>query len=228
MSDTSESAVSRRPVRSFVRRAGRLTAAQKRALEVLWPEYGIEYSPAPLDLGGPFERSAPITMEIGFGDGAALVSAAAAHPDHNFLGVEVHEPGVGHCMLELDRAGLNNVKIIRQDAVEVLHNQIADGSLAGINLYFPDPWPKKRHHKRRIVQPEFVALIARKLAPGGRFHVATDWANYAEHIEEVMSSSSFFESLRGAAEREKTKFERRGERLGHEIWERIFVRIYAV
>jgi tRNA (guanine-N7-)-methyltransferase len=225
MPDTNDKAAVRRTVRSFVRRAGRTTAAQKKALTDLWPAYGIPHTPGAIDFDPSFGRTAPHIIEIGFGNGEALVAAATAHPEYDFVGIEVHEPGVGHCMLRLHDAGLTNVRIISHDAVEVLKKQIADSALAGINLYFPDPWPKKRHHKRRIVQTDFVALVARKLAPDGQFHIATDWAPYAEHIDNVISSSGFFAPLRNAAQRSKTKFERRGEQLGHEIWERIFIRI---
>jgi tRNA (guanine-N7-)-methyltransferase len=225
MPDTNDKSSVRRSVRSFVRRAGRITVAQKKALTDLWPSYGIPHTPGIIDFDRCFGRTAPRIVEIGFGNGEALVAAAMAHPEYDFVGIEVHEPGVGHCMLRVHDASLTNVRIISHDAVEVLKEQIADGALAGINLYFPDPWPKKRHHKRRIVQSDFAALIASKLAPDGQFHVATDWAPYAGHIDDVISSSGFFAPLRDAAKRPKTKFERRGERLGHEIWERIFTRI---
>ncbi len=225
MPDTNDKSSVRRSVRSFVRRAGRITVAQKKALTDLWPSYGIPHTPGIIDFDRCFGRTAPRIVEIGFGNGEALVAAAMAHPEYDFVGIEVHEPGVGHCMLRVHDASLTNVRIISHDAVEVLKEQIADGALAGINLYFPDPWPKKRHHKRRIVQPDFATLMACKLAPDGQFHVATDWAPYAGHIDDVISSSGLFAPLRDAAQRPKTKFERRGEQLGHEIWERIFIRI---
>ncbi|MFQ5634739.1 MAG: tRNA (guanosine(46)-N7)-methyltransferase TrmB [Gammaproteobacteria bacterium] len=213
------------PIRSFVRRAGRLTAAQKRALDQLWPRYGIDYSPAELDLDDMFGRHAPRTLEIGFGNGELLATMAAAQPDTDFIGVEVHGPGVGHCLLRIERDALTNVRLIRHDAVEVLRDQIADAALSQVNLFFADPWPKKRHHKRRIVQPEFMALLGRKLAPGGLFHVATDWMNYAEHIEETANADPLFEPLsRDHAMRPETRFELRGKRLGHEIWERSYRR----
>ena len=215
-----------KPVRSFVRRAGRLTAAQGRALERLWPEYGIEFADAELDFAGIFGRRAPLVLEIGFGNGELLATTAAAQPDADFIGIEVHEPGVGHCLLELEKRALTNVRLIRHDAIEVLSSQVPDAALNRVNLFFPDPWPKKRHHKRRIVQAEFVALLARKIVAGGLFHVATDWMNYAEHIEVTVDASPSFEAVGGGGiERPETKFELRGKRLGHDIWEQVYRRI---
>lgn len=216
----------RRKIRSFVRRAGRLTPAQKRALEELWPRYGIDFSPAPLDLDEVFGRRAPRTLEIGFGNGELLAKVAAANPDNDFLGIEVHEPGVGHCLLELERRGLGNVRLICHDAIEVLQHQVPDAALSQVNLYFPDPWPKKRHHKRRIVQPSFLDLLAGKIVRGGLFHVATDWMNYAEHIEVTADACQLFEPLAAHhVGRPETKFELRGKRLGHDIWERVYRRV---
>jgi tRNA (guanine-N7-)-methyltransferase len=164
-------------------------------------------------------------VEIGFGNGETLTSMALRDADFDFLGIEVHGPGVGHCLLLIERLGLNNLRLIRHDAVEVLREQIPDGSLQQVNLFFPDPWPKKRHHKRRLVQPEFMALVAAKLTPGGLFHVATDWAPYAEHIAAVLSAQPEFESQKIAAGvRGETKFERRGRRLGHEVFESLWRR----
>jgi len=225
MTSGDDNPTSRRTIRSFVLRGGRVTAAQKKALEALWPEYGIDESSGPLDLAREFGREAPTIVEIGFGNGDSLVAMAADDPETNFIGVEVHEPGVGHCLLALDRCKLPNVRIIRGDAVEVLRNQVADGSLSGVHLFFPDPWPKKRHHKRRIVQPDFIALLQRKLEPGGIFHAVTDWADYAEHIEAVVAANGAFETVEiGGNARPQTKFERRGKRLGHEIVEHTFQR----
>jgi tRNA (guanine-N7-)-methyltransferase len=224
MTEISNAAEPRR-IKSFVRRAGRITRGQEQALEELWPTYGVALSAAPLQLDEVFDRPASCVMEIGFGNGEALVAAATAQPETNFLGVEVHRPGVGHCLMSLRDADAKNVRLICEDAVPVLRNYISDGALAGVHLFFPDPWPKKRHHKRRLVQSEFAALIAQKIKPDGVFHVATDWSEYAEHIDTVMSSSEFFVPLRDAANRPKTRFEKRGERLGHPIWERIFQRI---
>jgi len=214
----------RRPVRSFVRRAGRLTAPQKRALEELWPIFGIRFQQRALDLDEVFGRSAPHVLEIGFGNGDSLVGQAREHPEQDFIGVEVHEPGIGHCLIAARDAGIRNLRLIAHDAVEVLADQLPDASLSRINLYFPDPWPKKRHHKRRIVQPPFLDLCASRLAPGGALHVATDWANYAEHIDAALAASPHFRCAErrehagdAPLDRPATKFERRGLREGHRI-----------
>jgi len=208
-----------------------MTASQAKALETLWPAYGVEYSAAPLDLAVLFGRDASRVLEIGFGNGDTLVAAAAAHPELDFIGVEVHEPGVGHCLIRARDAGVRNLRIIVHDAVEVLRDQFPDGSLARINLLFPDPWPKKRHHKRRIVQPAFLELAARKLGPGGALHIATDWPGYATHIDETLAASDLFRlderrEHRGERplDRQTTKFETRGLRRGHRIWDWRFVR----
>lgn len=212
-------------MRSFVRRQGRTTRAQARAMAELWPRFGIAYAPEFLDLDEIFGRRAPRTLEIGFGNGDALVARAAARPGEDFIGAEVHEPGVGHCLLALERHGLGNVRLVAHDALEVLGRQVAPGSLAAVHLFFPDPWPKKRHHKRRIVQPAFLALVASRLAPGGVFRVATDWPPYAEHIEEVVTASGLFGPGHPPGDddpRARTRFEARGDRLGHPIWERLY------
>lgn len=216
----------RRPIRSFVRRAGRLTPSQRRALDELWPDWGLEFSSAPLDLDGLFGRQAPRVLEIGFGNGETLVAQAAQHPEQDFIGVEVHEPGVGHCLLALQDAGIANLRLIAHDAIDVLRQQVPPNSLQRINLYFPDPWPKKRHHKRRILQPAFVSLCAERLVPGGSLHVATDWANYAEHIDTLMSTAPEFVCAErrehdgdAPLDRPVTKFERRGLGKGHRIWD---------
>ncbi len=208
-----------------------MTASQARALDELWPDYGVEFAQAALDLDALFGRRARRTLEIGFGNGDTLVQAAAANPQTDFIGIEVHEPGIGHCLIEARKAGVKNLRVIAHDAVEVLQQQIADGTLDRINLYFPDPWPKKRHHKRRIVRPGFLALVADKLRPGGSLHIATDWGHYAEHIDEAFADSALF-SLDARREhsgddpldRFTTKFERRGLRKGHRIWDWRFVR----
>lgn len=214
----------KRTIRSFVRRAGRITPSQKRAFETLWPRYGLGFQPQPIDFEAVFGRSAPVVLEIGFGNGETLVEQAAANPDVDFLGIEVHEPGIGHCMLKADAAGVTNLRLINHDAIEVLTHQVPRGSLTRLNLYFPDPWPKKRHHKRRIVASPFLDLVADRLAAGGKLHIATDWANYAEHIDEILSGSSRFTcTVRHEhdgdepLDRPQTKFERRGLRKGHRI-----------
>ena len=220
-----------RSVRSFVVRAGRMTVAQERAWTELWPRYGIETGSEPLDLRGIFGRNAPRTLEIGFGDGESLVALAAAHPDRDYLGIEVHRPGVGHLMLRAEELGLGNVRAICRDAVEVLQQCVPPASLDELLLYFPDPWPKKRHHKRRIVQPEFVALVASRLRPGGVLRMATDWQPYAEHMLEVASGCATLRNespdasyVQRPESRPVTKFERRGHRLGHGTWDLAFSR----
>lgn len=222
-----------RQIRSFVRRAGRLTTSQQRALDELWPGYGLNYVPEPIDFEDTYGRKAPVVLEIGFGNGDTLVEQAAASPSEDFLGIEVHEPGVGHCLIAANSAAVSNLRLIVHDAIDVLEHQVPSASLRRINLYFPDPWPKKRHHKRRIVQPRFLDLCADKLEPGGAIHIATDWANYAAHIDEVFAASAEF---RGTERREHdgdrpfkrpmTKFERRGLRRGHRIVDWRFEKIH--
>jgi tRNA (guanine-N7-)-methyltransferase len=220
----SETESRKRTVRSFVRRAGRLTTSQQRALQELWPVYGVDFSEARLDISALFGRSAPVVLEIGFGNGETLVEQAASSPDKDFIGIEVHEPGAGHCLLKAEQAGIRNLRVIMHDAVDVLTWQIPTGALSRINLYFPDPWPKKRHHKRRIVQGGFVELVADRLADGGTLNIATDWANYAEHIDEVISRLDCFacgerreHDGEAPLDRPQTKFERRGLKKGHRI-----------
>ena len=221
----------RRSVRSYVLRAGRVTEGQQRALDELWPEFGVENGTAPLDFGALFGNANPVIMEIGFGDGEATWRMAKAHPEENYLGVEVHRPGVGRLLLNIGEQGIENVRIACTDAVELLRERVPEQSLQGIRIYFPDPWPKKRHHKRRIVQPAFVALAARKMHPGGLLHLATDWEPYAEHMLEVMRDSAEFENLSPAGGfcarpdwRPPTKYEQRGERLGHRVSDLVFRR----
>jgi tRNA (guanine-N7-)-methyltransferase len=213
-----------RKVRSFVRRPGRATNAQRRALTELWPRFGVDATGGPLDLVALFGRDAPRVLDVGFGDGEALVTAAVNHPGIDYLGVEVHEPGIGHLLLLLERAGCTNVRVVARDAADVVPELLPDGSFAAVNLFFPDPWPKKRHHKRRLVQAPFVGELARILSGGGLLHVATDWADYARHTREVLAAAPQFTPVdaellvRDAlAFRPPTKFERRGRRLGHEV-----------
>jgi len=221
MSDSDQ----QRPIRSFVRRSGRLTRAQARALETLWPRWGLSWQGELLDLAAVFGRTAPRILEIGFGTGDALIDWARLHPDHDVLGIEVHEPGIGHCLLEIERLDLGNVRLISADALAVLRTGMAPASLAGVQLFFPDPWPKKRHHKRRIVQPDFVALVARALAPGGFLHMATDWPPYALHMQEVMAGQDrLLPDPAPRPARLRTRFEARGERLGHPIWDGVWRR----
>jgi tRNA (guanine-N7-)-methyltransferase len=219
-----------RGIRSYVLRAGRITPAQKRALDELLPLHGIAYAPAPLDLDQVFGRAAPRVLEVGFGNGDTLVELAGRSPGRDFIGVEVHPPGVGHCLLQVESRGLTNVRVVAHDAVEVLTHQLAPASLDEVLLYFPDPWPKKRHHKRRIVQPAFVALVADRLRPGGRFKLATDWEPYAAWMLEVLDASPAFANAAPGGgcidrpERGETRFERRGQRLGHRVFDLEYVR----
>jgi tRNA (guanine-N7-)-methyltransferase len=221
-----------RPIRSFVMRTGRMTSGQTRALEDLWPKYGVEYSAAPLALDTVFARQAPRTLEIGFGNGEHLASLATAHPERDYFGVEVHRPGVGHLFMLAAARHLTNVRASTHDAVEVLRDQIAPGSLDEVLVLFPDPWHKKRHHKRRLIQPPFVELVASRLATGGVFRLATDWEHYALQMLEVISAAHvLFESLSPTGdwmprpeERAPTRFEKRGARLGHGVWDLAFRR----
>jgi len=212
-------------VRSFVLRSGRTTAAQRRALEQLWPEYGIQYTPQRVDLDDAFGRIASRILEIGFGNGDALIDQARRHPDQDFIGIEVHQAGVGYGLLQAKKYKLQNLRMIRHDALEVLERQIDDSSISAINLFFPDPWPKKRHHKRRLVQPRFMALVEAKLEPGGLFHVVTDWTDYAEHIEAIVAANTRLVPLAGPyPDRIRTRFEARGRGRGHPILEQVYRR----
>ena len=209
-----------------MRREGRMTPAQTDALRDLWPDYGIGDGTAPLDLDALFGRRAPRVLEIGFGNGDALLELAARHPEHDFLGIEVHRPGVGSLLRRAAAAGIRNLRVSTQDAVEVLRDRLPAASLDAVHLWFPDPWPKKRHHKRRIVQPEFVALVADRLVDGGRFHLATDWADYAEWMHEVVGANPDFTG--GPAPRPETRpqtrFELRGLRRGLSVKDLIYQR----
>lgn len=218
-------------VKSFVKREGRLTKGQAKALEDLWPTMGIEYTDSSINFAEAFENNAPVVLEIGFGMGKSLVEMAKAQPDLNFLGIEVHKPGVGACLAYAGELNVKNLRVMEYDAVEVLKHAIGDSSLQRVQLFFPDPWHKKRHHKRRIVQPEFVELVATKLAQGGHFHMATDWEPYAEHMLEVMQASERYANTSETHDfvprpeyRPITKFEVRGQKLGHGVWDLIFER----
>ena len=210
--------MSSRPIRSYVLRQGRTTPAQKRALEHLAPKYLVPFRAELVSGQALFGRAAPLVLEIGSGMGETTAAIAQAHPEMDFIAVEVHGPGVGSLLNRIESLQLRNLRVIRHDAVEVLEKMMADASLAAIHLFFPDPWPKKRHHKRRLVQPEFAALAARKLAPGGTLHAATDWPDYAEHMDAVFSSEPLVEkATAGFTSRPATKFEARGRRLGNPI-----------
>jgi tRNA (guanine-N7-)-methyltransferase len=216
----------RRKIRSFVLRAGRTTPAQQRALEELWPRYGVALSEGTLDLDRLFGRRAPRCLEIGFGAGEVIGSLAESHPETDYLGIEVHRAGVGRLLLHADRAQLRNLRIVCHDAVEVLERNLADRSLDEILIFFPDPWHKKRHHKRRLITPAFAALSAAKLSPGGVLRLATDWQAYAEQMLEVCNAEPALLSLSAdgtyverPAQRPATRFERRGARLGHGVWD---------
>lgn len=216
----------RRPIRSFVRREGRITPAQQDALERLWPRYGLEPAGRPLDPAAIFGRAAPLVVEIGFGSGDHLLASAQARPGDNFLGIEVHRPGVGRVLQQAEKLGLNNLKVVCADAVETLRQSLPQGGVDEIVIFFPDPWPKKRHHKRRLVQPEFTRVLAQALRAGGRLRLATDWADYARHMREVLEAEPL---LRGGviprpADRPLTRFESRGLRLGHAVTDFEFIR----
>ncbi|MDH5408520.1 MAG: tRNA (guanosine(46)-N7)-methyltransferase TrmB [Gammaproteobacteria bacterium] len=220
-----------RRIRSFVRREGRLTRGQQRALDELFPSMGIEQSDQPLDLDAVFGRTAPRILEIGFGNGGALASMAASQPQKDFIGIEVHRPGVGNLLLQVEKQGLTNVRVICADAVEVIRDMLPEQSLDGVCLFFPDPWHKKRHHKRRILQAGFVQLLRSRLKLAATFHMATDWQDYAEQMLEVMDSTEGFSNTAGTGQyvprpetRPLTKFEQRGQRLGHGVWDLIFIR----
>ncbi|MFW5815683.1 MAG: tRNA (guanosine(46)-N7)-methyltransferase TrmB [Wenzhouxiangella sp.] len=216
-----------RRVRSFVRRPGRLTAAQQRALDELLPRYAIDGELS--DLRAAFDRPAPLVLEIGFGNGEALAWMAAREPEKNFVGIEVHEPGVGRLLRQLSDEGLDNVRVAMRDAVELVNAQVPPASLAQVRIYFPDPWPKKRHHKRRIIQPGFIERVAACLEPGGLLHLATDWAPYADWMVDVIAGCESFQNLgdpwiERPPWRPQTRFERRGRGRGHEIFDLVYRR----
>ncbi|GAB3284113.1 tRNA (guanosine(46)-N7)-methyltransferase TrmB [Parahaliea aestuarii] len=221
-----------RPIRSYVLRTGRMTEAQKRAFDAGWARWGLDYSPEALDLGRVFGSSGPCVLEIGFGMGHSLATMAAAAPGTNFIGVEVHTPGVGRLLHTISEQGIDNIRVYCHDAVEVLQHCIPQSALDSVQIFFPDPWHKKRHHKRRLIQPDFVALLVSRLKPGGVLHLATDWENYAEQMMEVLSASESLVNIAGEGafsprpgHRPLTKFEQRGERLGHGVWDLLFRRV---
>jgi len=220
---------SARPIRSYVLRAGRIGPGQQRALDELGPRFVLPFAAQPMDFAATFGRDAPTVLEIGFGMGDATAAIAAALPGTDFIGIEVHAAGVGALLKRIGEGGLSNLRLIRHDAVEVLQSMIPPASLAGVHIYFPDPWHKKRHHKRRLVQPAFVAHLVTRLAPGGYLHVATDWLPYAEQMLEVLTAEpGLANSADGFAPRPDrrplTKFEQRGLNLGHGVWDLLFRR----
>jgi tRNA (guanine-N7-)-methyltransferase len=229
MSDDSPDSPHRRTIRSFVLRTGRMGTGQMRALETLGPRFVLPYAPTPLQAAAVFGRSAPLVLEIGFGMGDATAQIAQALPDTDFLGVEVHTPGVGALLKHIGEKDIRNLRIVQHDAVEVLEHMLAPESLDGVHVFFPDPWHKKKHHKRRLIQPGFVAKLVSRLKPGGYLHCATDWQPYAQQMLEVLSAEP---GLRNTAEgyapkpgyRPLTKFENRGLKLGHGVWDLVFVR----
>ena len=227
MTDAKSGAKYLRPIRSFVKREGKLTSGQQNAIEQLWPSHGVDLGGEPLDFSNLFGREAQTVLEIGFGNGLSLADMAEAHPEINFFGVEVHRPGVGSLLVQSKQRDLANIRVSQDDAVQVLEQQVMNSSLYRIQIFFPDPWHKKRHHKRRLIQTAFVETLIAKLVDGGRIHVATDWENYAEHILEVLSAC---DGLQNTAVdyapkpdyRPSTKYEERGRRLGHGVWDLVF------
>ena len=227
---TEDNPAARGHIRSFVLRQGRVSSAQQRYHDAGMPRWGIPYAAVPLDLAAVFGRRAPQILEIGCGMGETTATIAAAHPENDYLGIEVHTPGVGSLLKEIATRELGNLRVIQHDAVEVARDMIPPASLAGIHIYFPDPWPKKRHHKRRLIQPPFVSLLASRLAPGGYLHCATDWEEYAQQMLEVLSAEPLLQNTAAGfaprpAWRPQTKFEARGLRLGHGVWDLLFRRV---
>lgn len=227
MSEDDPTTPPRRAIKSFVTRAGRMGTGQIKALTELGPKFVLPYQAHRLDLAATFGRSAPVVLEIGFGMGGATAEIAATLPDHDFIGCEVHEPGVGALLKLIDEKQLSNIRIVQHDAVEVLRDMVGEGVLAGVHIFFPDPWHKKRHNKRRLIQPAFVAPLVKHIAPGGYLHCATDWQPYAEQMLEVLSAEpALLNTAAGYADkpayRPLTKFEARGLRLGHGVWDLVF------
>ena len=227
MTDSTEDNKFQRPIRSFVKREGKMTKGQINAIEQLWETHGLNLDDKELDFDTFFGRTCPVILEIGFGNGSSLADMAERYTEFNFLGVEVHRPGVGSLLVQVNKRELNNIRVSTDDAVLVCNQQIPDGSLERVQIFFPDPWHKKRHNKRRLIQPPFVETLIKKLKPGGQIHVATDWENYAEHILEVLSANN---DLQNTADdyapkpeyRPSTKYEKRGIRLGHGVWDLVF------
>jgi len=224
--------LSRRHIRSFVLRQGRVSTAQQRAIDTLLPRFSIPYHAHPIDLTQAFGRTAPIILEIGFGMGDSTATIAQAHPENDYLALEVHTPGVGNLLKLIDAQKLTNIRIMQHDAVEVLRDMIKDCVLDGVHIFFPDPWHKARHNKRRLIQTPFIAQLVQKLKPGGYIHVATDWQDYAEQVLAVLSAEPLLQNT--AADyaprpnyRPLTKFEQRGLNLGHGVWDLIFTRAYG-
>lgn len=220
-----------RKIRSFVKREGRITARQQTALATLWDDYGIDYSSKPLDLTKVFARSAPKNLEIGFGKGEAIISMAETYPDEDFLGIEVFQPGVGQVLAHAKDKGLSNIRVMTKDAIEVLENQVCDASIDSVYLFFPDPWHKRKHNKRRIINNAFAELLARKLKQQGHFFLATDWEEYAQQMLTTLSASPHFANASSSQpfsprnpRRPLTKYERRGHKLGHQVWDLDFIR----
>ncbi|MEI7841876.1 MAG: tRNA (guanosine(46)-N7)-methyltransferase TrmB [Gallionellaceae bacterium] len=221
-----------RHIRSFVLRQGRVSPAQQRSLETLMPRYGIPYATSPLNLDAAFGRAAPKILEIGFGMGEPTAQIALAHPENDYLALEVHPPGVGSLLKQIDAQNIQNIRIIQHDAVEVLRDMVLDATLDGVHIFFPDPWHKARHNKRRLIQSPFVAKLVQKLKPSGYLHVATDWQDYAEQVLTVLSAEPLLNNTASEyAERPSyrplTKFEKRGLNLGHGVWDLIFTRTYG-
>lgn len=222
----------KRRIKSFVLRQGRLSQAQQNAIDTMWPQYGLTLEDKILDFNTLFGREAPTIIEIGFGMGNSLAAMAEAHPENNYIGIEVHRPGVGALLKLVAEKGLTNVRVFNEDAIEVLNRQISKNSLSAVYLFFPDPWHKTKHKKRRILQAEFAEKIAQYLKPGGQFHMATDWEDYALHMMAVMSAAKEYRNISGEGKytprpdyRPLTKFEQRGQRLGHGVWDLVFERI---
>lgn len=223
-----------REIKSFVRRQRRLTSRQEKAMNYAWPEFGIEIKEGPLSLDTTFDRTAPKICEIGFGHGDTLIPMAKHNPDQDYLGIEVHEPGVAATLFQVIENDIKNIRVIQHDAVAVLRDHTPDNTFSRVHIYFPDPWHKKRHHKRRLIQPDFIELIRQKLCIGGVIHCATDWENYAQHMMSVLSENKGFKNCIGENEyadnetlhlREHTKFERRGLKLGHGVWDLLFEKV---